>query len=249
MYHDEGNLNYSVICPSADFTRNKHAHMVSQALNNLGASTRVNERHDIVLDLDGAKMPLKISGSAYKLSKARALHHGTCLLYLSNPDLFHDYLTSPARPYIKALGVESVRSPVGSVSMAGVWDPLQLETNVVWNVIRAFARLYSLDIEVDKLEQMVRRQELVAGRGVYGTDWLMHIIDQESPTYGGTEVQAGIEELRVSLFERSGLFILTWPSSHWTGNMLKRLDSPSRAIPAPTTSSLDKLVLLNYHRM
>ncbi|RDA83594.1 hypothetical protein CP532_2864 [Ophiocordyceps camponoti-leonardi (nom. inval.)] len=116
VFHDLGNVNYSVICPTADFDRDRHAHMVVRALAALGRRARVNERHDIVLD-DGGH-PYKISGSAYKLTRLRSLHHGTCLLRSPNLGIISGLLRSPAEPFIKARGVESVRSKVANVDLA-----------------------------------------------------------------------------------------------------------------------------------
>lgn len=131
VFHDSGNVNYSVICPPASFDRNKHAVMVVQALRSLGVSgSRVNERHDIVLDVPGQKQTqtFKISGSAYKLTRLRSLHHGTCLLQSPNLPLVGPLLRSPAAPFIKARGVESVRSPIRNV---GVQDTATFEEAVV----------------------------------------------------------------------------------------------------------------------
>jgi lipoate---protein ligase len=138
VFHDEGNVNWSIICPPTDFTRDKHAEMVVKGLRRLGVKrARVNERHDIVLDQgarrevkhennmhvtefmtdDNGRPPLKVAGSAYKITRRRALHHGTCLLNSPNLDIIPYYLDSPGRPFIKARGVDSVRSPVGNVSI------------------------------------------------------------------------------------------------------------------------------------
>jgi len=142
VFHDEGNVNWTVISPSAKFTRDKHAEMVVRALRSLGVSrSRVNERHDVVLDQgseakeigidpedthatvyqvrdgDGPR-PLKVSGSAYKLTRQRALHHGTCLLSSPNLNVIPHYLHSPAKPFITARGVESVSSPVGNIMLS-----------------------------------------------------------------------------------------------------------------------------------
>ena len=129
VFHDEGNVNFSVICPPPAFNRDKHAEMVVRALGRLGrANTRVNERHDIVMDVPptdgggggGGSTPaktFKISGSAYKLTRLRSLHHGTCLLRSPNLGLISPLLRSPAEPFIKARGVESVRSPVANVGV------------------------------------------------------------------------------------------------------------------------------------
>jgi lipoate-protein ligase A len=136
VFHDQGNVNWTVICPSSIFTRDKHAEMVVRALRSNGiARARVNERHDVVLD-QGQKrssdlpdpddthatpyqtsspQALKVSGSAYKLTRARALHHGTCLLSSPNLNVIPHYLHSPAKSFIAAKGVESVSSPVGNI--------------------------------------------------------------------------------------------------------------------------------------
>jgi lipoate-protein ligase A len=123
VFHDEGNVNYSVICPTEAFHRDKHAEMVVRALHKLGVDrAKVNERHDIILIPDanhreGAK-PLKVSGSAYKLTRLRSLHHGTCLLSSPNIKSISQYLRSPAEPFIKARGVDSVSSPIANVNVS-----------------------------------------------------------------------------------------------------------------------------------
>ena len=168
VFHDEGNVNYCVICPTADFTRDKHAEMVVRALrrwSDRAVNARVNERHDIVLDQgswdmvgpdvkveredthrslfqeQGAGPPLKISGSAYKLTRLRALHHGTCLLASPNLGLIHSYLNSPARPFIKARGVESVRSPVGNLCS----DKKQFNIAFEASVIAEFGEMHGIE--------------------------------------------------------------------------------------------------------
>lgn len=92
--------------------------MVVRALHGLGVTTaRVNERHDIVVAdaEDGASY--KVSGSAYKLTRLRSLHHGTCLLSSPNLGDIGKVLRSPAEPYIKARGVDSVRSKIRNVGL------------------------------------------------------------------------------------------------------------------------------------
>jgi lipoate-protein ligase A len=138
VFHDEGNLNWSITCPRTEFTRDKHAEMVVRALRKQGIErARVNERHDIVLDQghekrpsdpedthrspytvdDGIPKPLKVSGSAYKLTRQRALHHATTLLESPNLHIISQYLRSPAKHNIEAKGVESVSSPVSNIGL------------------------------------------------------------------------------------------------------------------------------------
>ncbi|KAL7776687.1 hypothetical protein CFE70_007105 [Pyrenophora teres f. teres 0-1] len=113
--------------------------MVVRALRSLGIDrARVNERHDIVLDqgsekrlsktqdthhtpytVEEGKLPraLKVSGSAYKLTRLRALHHATTLLSSPNLHIIPHYLRSPAKNLIQAQGVESVSSPVANIGL------------------------------------------------------------------------------------------------------------------------------------
>lgn len=141
VFHDLGNVNWTVISPSKSFTRDKHAEMIVRALRSERCAVeraRVNERHDIVLDQGeeerddvnqqsthetkwtshDAPPPLKCSGSAYKLTRRRALHHGTCLLNTEKLQEMGNFLRSLARAHIKARGVESVSSPVGNVNVS-----------------------------------------------------------------------------------------------------------------------------------
>jgi len=157
VFHDGGNVNWSVISPAGTFTRDKHAEMVTRALRSLGVQrSRVNERHDIVLDQGTSSQsatwgadndthstpwqsdsirPLKVSGSAYKLTRARALHHGTALLNSPNLHVIPSYLRSPAKKYIKGRSVDSVSSPVGNILLDN--------EEFIENVQREFGVLYS----------------------------------------------------------------------------------------------------------
>ena len=138
VFHDEGNVNYSVIGPTAAFNRDKHAEMVVRALHELGVDkTRVNERHDIVLDkthANGDTKAWKVSGSAYKLTRMRSLHHGTCLLNSPNLRDIRGYLHPYAAHCIEARGVASVSSPVCNVEVPNS----QFEQAVVFE----FAKMY-----------------------------------------------------------------------------------------------------------
>jgi lipoate---protein ligase len=198
VFHDEGNVNWSVICPPASFTRSKHAEMVVRALRSLGVErSRVGARYDVLLDqgpvsdtsvspkdahktpFTDAKQsgvpPLKVSGSAYKLTRTRALHHGTCLLSSPNLQQIPGYLHSPAKPYIKAKGVESVSSPVGNIGLSN--------DEFIEKVSQEYHQMYGKSI---------------APRMEIGQDEL------DLP-----EIQNGYEELKVS-FGRKEITLLTY---------------------------------------
>ncbi|KAK8086570.1 lipoyltransferase and lipoate-protein ligase- variant 2 [Apiospora phragmitis] len=165
VFHDLSNVNYSVLCPPAAFDRDRHALMVVRALRTLGVSTaRLNERHDIVLDERDATF--KVSGSAYKLTRLRSLHHGTCLLSTPNLDRVGRFLRSPAAPYMKARGVDSVRSRIRNV---GVGNAAFEEA-----VVAEFGAMYgNVDVETIATRDMKKIPEVMRGyEELKSLDWI-----------------------------------------------------------------------------
>jgi lipoate-protein ligase A len=215
VFHDEGNLNYSVICPRDVFTRDRHAEMVVRALRRIGAvNTSVNDRHDIVLTqepqeaarqraLTGTDDPpleafpraLKVSGSAFKLTRFRALHHGTCLL--DSPNIHHigAFLRSPARPYIKAKGVGSVRSPVGNVSSAFANSMADFSIQgVISSIMEEFSMLYDTGNDVTL---RAKRAHVNEGELYLGDDWVAGTVGDVLVEHV-PGVKLGVELLKVT---------------------------------------------------
>nr|KMM73362.1 lipoate-protein ligase A [Coccidioides posadasii RMSCC 3488] len=216
VFHDEGNLNFSVICPKPIFHRDKHAEMVVRALHKLGAiNTRVNTRHDIVMgghssapvpqrvvhfDTDDVESPpvratpqaLKISGSAYKLSSFRALHHGTCLVDSPNLESIGAFLRSPARPYLHAKGVESVRSPIGNISSTlGGLSGSHLMQALVANIMEEFALLYKVDLDALFSAQKLRDRPGFQS----GKNWLVGAVTANT-SVGVNEIEEDIRDFK-----------------------------------------------------
>ncbi|MCJ1389398.1 Biotin/lipoate A/B protein ligase [Xylographa bjoerkii] len=208
VFHDHGNVNYCVICPTPDFTRDKHVEMVVKAIRQENPRARVNDRHDIVLDqgqpdengsqLDSAdvhktkfqtdvQQALKVSGSAYKLTRTRSLHHGTCLLDSPNLTELSQFLKSPARPFLKARGVDSVRSPVGNVYATFQSDA---SSRFQSRVLESFATLYGLGQDcLAGFEQAYKQNEQQQGQ-----NWVCGSLDNSLDSI--PEINAGIKELQ-----------------------------------------------------
>ncbi len=138
---------------SKSFKRSTHADMVVRALSSASsryqfADIRVNDRNDIVMRRETESQWLKVSGSAYKLTRGRALHHGTLLYSSPYLDKIPGLLRSPGRDFIEAKGVESVRSPVGNL----VWTPNpgkreEVKQEITQSIVREFWRMYGADQE------------------------------------------------------------------------------------------------------
>ena len=147
VFHDQGNVNYSVTVPTAEFSRDTHAKLMVRVLRRLGVPlAAVNARHDIVVlpeskgrkrlqekvdsDVKGSR---KVSGSAYKLTRFRSYHHGTMLLS-TDLERVKGLLNSPARDVIVARGVASVPSPITNTGVEA--------SEFVATAVGEFAELY-----------------------------------------------------------------------------------------------------------
>ncbi|WBW72615.1 lipoate-protein ligase A [Schizosaccharomyces osmophilus] len=114
VFHDLGNVNYSLLANRNEFSHTKGAELILKALQELNIEAELNQRHDIVLK----ETKQKISGSAYKISKGKTYHHGTMLLD-SDLEGISRYLKSTTKGIISK-GVSSTRSDVANVKLARV---------------------------------------------------------------------------------------------------------------------------------
>ncbi|KIX05051.1 uncharacterized protein Z518_05923 [Rhinocladiella mackenziei CBS 650.93] len=189
VFHDWGNLNYSVIVPnSKSFKRSTHAEMVVRALSPLSSPTpvpydfdeiRVNGRNDIVMKRQEKREWLKISGSAYKLTRGRALHHGTLLYASPYIKRISELLRSPGRDFIQAKGVESVRSKVGNLtSTVSSQERPKLKKEITEAIAREFWNMYG-----DNQTRHTGLNEVTLG-------------PEEREVGGNPEIAAGVRELR-----------------------------------------------------
>ena len=108
VYHDLGNVNYSVIAPAdgaVDYAR--FIAPVAEALNKLGIPAAMNRTCDIAVN------GLKVSGSAQKTAKGRVLHHGT-LLYDTDLHALHA-LADGRRGKFISKGIQSTPWPVANM--------------------------------------------------------------------------------------------------------------------------------------
>ncbi len=105
VYHDEGNLNFSFICRKEEYDRDRNLDVVIRALGSLRITAEINERHDV--EVDGKK----VSGSAFRISRGRVLHHGTLLISADLHPLKAS-LSGPSLEGIESKGIRSVRSSV-----------------------------------------------------------------------------------------------------------------------------------------
>ena len=108
VYHDLGNLNFSIVLPKALHDVTRSTGIIVRALTNLGIPVRASGRNDILLD------GKKVSGNAYYSNERVGLHHGT-VLYALDAHAIEGALAVSA--YKKSRhGVASVRSRVTDIA-------------------------------------------------------------------------------------------------------------------------------------
>lgn len=105
VYHDLGNLNYSIAGPAREVER--HYDTVAAALRQMGVPAQRSGRNDILVD------GRKCSGYAKRLSKDRMMIHGT-LMWDVDVEALTRALSAPGGK-LAAAGIASVRSRVANL--------------------------------------------------------------------------------------------------------------------------------------
>lgn len=110
VYHDLGNLNYSLVTDAGNAGRlamGRFVMPVVDALRTLGLEAQASGRNDIVI------AGRKVSGTAQRLAGGRILHHGT-LLFDSDPSMAAGALRVDPEKF-RAKRARSVRSRIGNI--------------------------------------------------------------------------------------------------------------------------------------
>ncbi len=105
VYHDLGNLNYSIVGPLEQMEN--AFEWVPEALQKMGVPAERSGRNDILVD------GKKCSGYAKRLSKDRMMIHGT-LMWDVDLDVLTEALKTPGSK-VTAKGIASVRSRVANL--------------------------------------------------------------------------------------------------------------------------------------
>lgn len=108
VYHDRGNLNFTMLVPRAYYDEKRQLEMILNAIRSCGIEASFSGRNDLCVQ------GRKFSGTAAYMNSKSALQHGT-LLVNSNLDHMARYLrVAPEK--IRSKGVDSVQSRVINLS-------------------------------------------------------------------------------------------------------------------------------------
>lgn len=108
VYHDLGNLNFSLIMDKNLYNLEHQLQIILQAVRDLGIPAEFSGRNDL------AVKGRKFSGNAYHWDTHAALHHGTILVRADLSKLTRYLTVHPQK--ILSKGIDSVRSRVMNLS-------------------------------------------------------------------------------------------------------------------------------------
>ncbi|MDI9497093.1 MAG: lipoate--protein ligase [Bacillota bacterium] len=108
VYHDLGNLNFSILLPQRVFDLDRSFDLIIGVVHELGMEAQRSGRNDILLD------GMKFSGNAFRIDRGVGLHHGTILLNSDYGRLGRYLNVAPEK--LAARGIRSVRSRVTNLS-------------------------------------------------------------------------------------------------------------------------------------
>ncbi|MCP1108925.1 lipoate--protein ligase [Ohessyouella blattaphilus] len=110
VYHDLGNLNYSIITDNKGDETSQMKHLAApliDTLRQMGIDAEFSGRNDVVVD------GKKVSGTAQRLYKNRILHHG-CILFDADLSAVSHCLNVDQAKF-KSKAVKSVKSRVANI--------------------------------------------------------------------------------------------------------------------------------------
>eukprot|EP01117_Protostelium_nocturnum_P012045 TRINITY_DN4408_c0_g1_i8.p2 TRINITY_DN4408_c0_g1~~TRINITY_DN4408_c0_g1_i8.p2 ORF type:complete len:370 (+),score=73.72 TRINITY_DN4408_c0_g1_i8:54-1163(+) len=142
VYHDLGNSCFSFFSHSKRYNKKNNAQIICNGIKHFGVEAKPNERNDILVNQH------KISGSAYRLSGEKCLHHGTLLIstHLHNLERY----LYVAKQFMQSKGVSSIRSKVENLKY---YQPNINHDNLSKAITESFLEFYNDDCQVETLEE------------------------------------------------------------------------------------------------
>ena len=107
VYHDLGNINFTIILPKEIYAPDCSTQVIINALKSLGLNAEKTGRNDICID------GKKISGNAFYSNENVGMHHGTVLHKINISTMEKVLKVSEAK--LSKHGIPSVRARVGDI--------------------------------------------------------------------------------------------------------------------------------------
>ncbi len=141
VYHDLGNLNFSIVLPRVLHDPSRSSGMVVEAVRSLGIDAALSGRNDI---LAGDR---KFSGNAFQLTGSAGLHHGTLLVSTDFGQVARYLSVSKAK--LDSKGVSSVQSRITNLNTIAPDVTVERAGDAL---IQAFCRHYGTEAGIHASE-------------------------------------------------------------------------------------------------
>lgn len=163
VYHDLGNLNYTIVGRSTDIERDypEYARHMLYALQALGLKAELSGRNDILVD------GRKVSGYAKRVYKDRLMVHGT-LMYDVDLECLTRVLTPPSEKLVSK-GIASVKSRVANL---GGHLPQFADINAFSQALEQHLSCQYRDEEYRLSESQLTEIRAIARDKFTTTDWI-----------------------------------------------------------------------------
>jgi lipoate-protein ligase A len=197
VYHDEGNLNVSIIVSRTEYREEKQYELIFQTLEKFGIQASKVRKNTLAV---GDK---KISGQAFCFRGERVLHHGTLLV---NSDLkrLGRYLGAEVEG-IETKAVASVPSEV--MNLADAMPGLTVET-LSAALIETFREMYEGNVGqascLSYVEDVPRAELLPIIRRLSSNDWKLNRTPRFQVTLNGQALD--VEKGLITNLESNPLF-------------------------------------------
>lgn len=211
VYHDLGNLNYTIVGRSADLERDypEYTRHMLRALQALGVDAELSGRNDILV---GGR---KVSGYAKRVYKDRLMVHGT-LMYDVDLSRLTAALT-PSTEKLAAKGIASVRSRVANLRqhLPHVVDIDDLRQQLERHLSRNYAdKEYPLTEEQLTAIAHMRDRKFATYEWIYGRSPQTSLVRSGRFACGSIEVHLHISEGRIARCHICGDFMGNLPAEH-----------------------------------
>ena len=210
VYHDLGNLNYTIVGRSEDLERDypEYAGLMMKALQTLGVPATLSGRNDILVE------GRKVSGFAKRVCKNRLMVHGT-LMYQVDLEVLTQALCPPATK-LQSKGIASVRSRVANLCeyLPELADIQQFSHRLEEILSNQYTdQEYVLDAEELENIQRLANDKYAQWEWIYGRSPKATLTHSARLACGTVEVHLTLNENRIASCRFGGDFLGNLPAT------------------------------------
>jgi len=163
VYHDFGNLNFTIITNIEDVSKvdfHKYVEPVIKALKSMGVDAQASGRNDILID------GKKISGNAQRQANGRLMHHGTLMFNVDVETMVRALNVADDKFISKA--AKSVRSRVTNIQSA---LPVGTTLEEFWSKLHFYLSNEGKDQEIKLSDEQIEEVNALANEKYSTWDW------------------------------------------------------------------------------